>query len=334
MIARLYVFLPFSLPIPQGETFKVFSFIDEGYEIRFYPMAISEISELPIGLKEIKIDEVTTICPDISHDIIHIDFYKDNFDRRKNGACDPPYELIKRTVNSFLSKLRFVTRINYIKPVDFPNCRWDITYLNDDGTELKQHEGLTRLRGMVTKTISLNQLNSVMWEEIHKLPPNYSPPEWDSLLLDANFLLPEVGPSIVLAMTALEVFISQILNTLAEKSSIHKNLWEWINNRDWWLKEPAVEEQFDVLLQILVDTSLKADNKLWEAFAHLRRARNSFVHDGVAKVGDRRLTLQDAYHLVKAAADIIGFVRELLPDEMRWPQFHHKIESKVLLKIL
>ncbi|MBU4448030.1 MAG: hypothetical protein KKD99_05540 [Proteobacteria bacterium] len=324
MIARLSILLPFSLNIPQEETFQIYSYIDEGYEIRFYPLAKSGIYELPDSLKEVKIDETTILCPDVPHDVLHIDFYKDNFDRRKNGDCDPPYDFIRRTFNSFLSKLRFVTRGGQIKPIDYPYLTWDISYLNDDGTELQKEEGLVRGRSNITKTISLISLNRQMWEEIHQLPYDYAPPEWDGLLLDAYTLLPEVGPAIVLAMTALEVFISQILDALVENSTIPNELWKWINKREW---RPNVEDRFDILLYVLTGVSLKKENPvLWQAFKHLQQARNNFVHKGVTKA--------DAPSLLKAAADIIGFVRELLPDEMRWPQFHHKIECKVLLKIL
>jgi len=331
MIARLQVSLPYYLTVPGGEPFKIYSYNDEGYVVQFYPPVKTEIPELLDDVKEIQINGV----PAFRTNVFYVEFHRTSFDRRKNIECDPTYDFIRRTLNYFLHKLRFVTKQSQIKPVDFPNLTWDISYLNDDSTELQKEEGLVRGRSMIMKRVSWNAMNSQIWEGINQLPPDYIPPEWDSLLLDAVDLLPEIGPAIVLAMTALEVFISKILDAMAVNSSIPKDLWKWINNRDWWLKNPAVEEQFDTLLYILSGVSFKKEKRpLWDAFKNLKKARNSFVHDGVAKVGDRVATQKDGAHLVKAAGDIIGFVRELLPEEMRWPQLQYKLDVQVLLKVL
>jgi hypothetical protein len=321
MIARVYVLLPYSLTVPEGETFNIYSYMDEGCEVRVYPPAKSDVPPQPDYIKDIQIKGV----PAFRANVLRVDFVKDSFDRRQDIECDPPFLFIRRTVNSFLSKLRFVTRGGYIKPIDFPNTTWRIEYLNDNGTELPKAEGLFRGRAGRRFEISWTGVNSQIWEDTHQLPHNYSPPEWHALLLDATVLLPEVGPAIVLAMTALEVFISQILDALAEKSSIPEKFWRWLSDRKRQSKA-TIEEQFDSLFKVLSGVSLKEDKELWQKFKHLQEARNKFVHTGVVKVSGRALNQGDAGRLVSAAGEIIHFIRERLPDDLKWPEYQYKFD--------
>jgi hypothetical protein len=80
-----------------------------------------------------------------------------------------------------------------------------------------------------------------------------------------------------------------------------------------------VEEQFDVLLKEFTGHSLKEDPLLWEAFKNLKTARNSFVHEGTARVGNTTLTKDEALVLVGKVDGIIGRIREWIPEDMRWP---------------
>jgi hypothetical protein len=261
---------------------------------------------------------------------LRIYFQKDNFDRRKSIDCDPPYDLISRTINSFLSKLRFVTRSSKIRPIDFPMVSWNLLYLNDDESELEESKELARVRFARYFKLTLTGLDNSVWQEIFKLPHDYSVPKWEELILDAQEALPEIGQSIVLAVTALEVFISHVLNELSKNKPIQNDLWEWLNNRQWWLQNPSTEEQFDILLKVLLGVSLKENADLWESFKNLKTARNSFIHEGIAKVGRSVLSQKEAMQLLKKAKDIIKFVKEKLPEQLQWPEysFKTKIEAK------
>ena len=179
----------------------------------------------------------------------------------------------------------------------------------------------------------MSLLDNDIWERIFELPPNYIPPQWDSLLLDANKALPEIGPSVVLAATALEVFISHILNELPKDNIISKNLWNWVNNRENWLKEPAPIEQFDILLKSFLGVSLKDNNDLWGHFKNLKHARNSFVHEGIAKIGKKPISEEEARILIVKANEIVRFIKNELPDQLQWPEhiFSIKIEKNIKL---
>jgi serine/threonine protein kinase len=85
---------------------------------------------------------------------------------------------------------------------------------------------------------------------------------------DAQGMMPNVGAAITLAATWLEVFIGRPLDTLVN----------------------------DVVVQ--------PDLMLWEAFKNLRAARNSFVHEGVARIGQEPVTKVVAAQLIGRARDI------------------------------
>jgi len=328
MLSRLHVILPFSLTVPEGETYPIYSYVDEGYEIRIYPPAKSDQPTPGIDVDELFIDEK----PGFQANALRIDFVKDSFDRQVGIECDPSYDLIQRTVNFFLRRLRFVVRGFQISLLNFPQLSWHIRYLDDDETELPTTEGLVRGRGARAFNLSWIALTRQVWDDIHALPVDYAPPEWDSLFLDALAALPNVGPSIVLAATSLDVFISYILDALAQKSVIPQHQRHWINNREW-LREPALEEQFDDLLKILSGSSLKENQTLWEAFKNLKTARNSFVHEGLAQIGKKPVTEAEARKLVHQTAEIVKFIKTKMPDEMRWPEYQHTINIQIGKKL-
>ena len=123
--------------------------------------------------------------------------------------------------------------------------------------------------------------------------------------------LPSIGSAIVLAFTAVEVYIEQALDDLAA-DKLAPELWKWIKNRNNNIdKCPNTEEQLDFLLKILGGKSLKFYPQLWQRFVELRKARNSFVHEGCAiRLEDKKpLSKEEAQKLITAAWEIINFIR-------------------------
>ena len=210
---------------------------------------------------------------------------------------------------------------------------WSSKYLNDDESELSEEKGFVRGKGMRKLQFPFVELNKEVWENIHSILPNQQLPVWKTLLLDADAILPEVGPAIVLAFTALEVFISKILDNIATSSNLDSDLWEWINNRGY-LKDPSIDEQYDFLSKHLIGKSIKEDNNLWEPFKHLRKARNSFVHDGIATIGDDVVTEEKARFFIVKANEIIKFIKNEIPEEFKWPEFQYNIKMQFTSKTL
>ena len=328
MIARIHILLPFSIIIPEGETYKIYEYVEGSYTIFLYPPEKSDLTDYNIYQKKFFIDKV----PAIEATALRIDFHKEDFDRKEKSDCDPPESIINKVINSFLIQLRYVTRGSQIHPIEIPNVSWNLQYLNDDNTELDKVKGLLRGRGGREFNVSWVALTNEVWNNIYSLPIDYVPPEWDTLLLDADAALPKVGPSIILASTALEVFISQILDGLAKIKSKSPELWKWINSRAP-SKVPTLEEQFDDLLMIFTGKSLKDDKTLWEDFKNLKRARNSFVHEGIAKVGPNIVSEVQAREFVRKTSEIIDLIKDYIPIELHWPKFKHPLRVDVVTKI-
>ena len=331
MIARLIVRTAFTIDVPEGVQFEVPTYESNGYVVCFYPPKRSKEEEARSAGKEVTIDGTATF----SADLIHIDFVKNDFNRSRDIECDPPFSLIKDFLDHYLIRLRHITKSPIIRASEFPHCDWRLNYLDDDGKELSQVEGLLRKRGGMSFSVSWIALTGVMWRDIHAIPDDHVFPPWEELLLDAAFPGTSVGNSIVLAATALEVFVAHVLDVLASDSPTPKELWTWINNRQDHLREPSVEEQFDVLLKMMCGHSLKEDSKLWEAFKNLRAARNSFVHSGMARIGKSGEVLDDskAKAFVASALAVIEKVKSWLPEKHRWKQYSYPMEVKASISL-
>jgi hypothetical protein len=321
----LFVLLPFHLTVPDGQQFPLYQVEDSGYGIQFYPPVRSEKAPPLTDEEKITIDGVTAF----QADALRIDFRKESFDRRVETRIDPPEDVIDRAINFFLTRLRHVARAGQVRPVKFPLITWRMRYLNDDESELKEDAGLVRGRGVQSFSSSFIALTNKIWTDVFSLPPDYEPPPWESLLLDATVEMPSIGPALVLAATALEVFISRVLDRVAPTKVIPPELWHWINERGNRLKEPNLEEQYDALMKFLTGHSLKDEPLLWEAFKNLKDARNAFVHEGIAKIGQTPVSTEIANKLIASASNIIAKIREWLPNELHCPEFKYDLTVEI-----
>lgn len=326
MIARLTILLPYSISIPEGEQFAVYTLSDKGYEIQFRPFVKCSENLSVNDPDQVEIDGKSAFLANG----LRVHFIKENFDRRKNIPCDPPLEFIAEIVEWFLLRVRFVTQSGRIKPFNFLETTWKLDYLNNDETELNQEADKIRGTGSNTFKVSYTAVNKNVWNNFFELPLDFEPPRWNALILDAFEILPEIGPAIVLAATALEVFISKVLNDLHKKTIIPNELWQWINDRENRLKDPSIEERFDVILGMIAGFSLKKDNiELWNIFVDLKKARNSFVHEGIPKIGNDIVSKEQATKLIQGANNIIKFIRTKLPADLQWPEYKHDIKVSV-----
>jgi len=265
--------------------------------------------------KLILLDGVATV----QADALRIDFWKDEFDR-SHGTDDPPTELCFEIANQLLARLRTLSRAPVIRPVA-PNATvWHLRYLTDADAELAEGPEQIRGRGSAGWTWSAVGLNRSTWEQAGRLRRDWHPPTSDNLLLDAVGLLPEVGPALVLAATAVETRLESASHVLAKETAVNSELWNWINDRGDYRKEPSVSERADKILHALVGESLKGDRRLWEAFKNLRDARNSFVHGGRAYIGKEAVSRERASQLIALAGDIIEWLEDRLPEEERRPK--------------
>ncbi len=316
--------------MPQAQKFPIYEYNDSGYAIRIYPPIRTENTGGQDHEDQLLINETPSFCANM----LRIYFKSDSFDRSMDVECDPPYPLIARTINQFLSKLRFVTGNSNIHPIDFPHAAWRLSYFNDDESKLPREKGLVGGHFSRGLSFSYTAMNSDVWEDIWKLPLDYVVPAWESLLFDAQRSAPEVGATIVLAAAALKAFISYVLNELSSDSTVPGQLWEWITQRQIRYKEPSIEEEFDILLKSLSGTSLKDNPELWEAFRNIEQARDSFVRDGIAQIGLNPVSPDDVRRLLQSTAEIISFIKDKLPESLHWPQYDHSLKITVAKPVL
>lgn len=223
MIARVTVKLPFEFTLPDGEEYLGYEYTHKGCLVLIYP---------PISQAKEPIQNGITIDDRPSHqvDTLVIDFQKNEFNREVNSEYDPSVDVIKEVINDFLNRIRYVVKAAQIKPIT-SDTDLHVQYLNDDFTELEKIEGYIRGRGTKSFKFNATAITSDIWNNVHSLPPFSELPIWRTLLLDAEALLPEVGPSVVLTFTALEVFIAKILDLKVNHEGKDNVLWEWINDR-------------------------------------------------------------------------------------------------------
>lgn len=358
MIARLRILLPFYIFVRKDDYLAIVEFTSGPYHIRVYPPTqaalnpkdIDGLSPIPVRtaldlLKPADTLDETFIQVDgratVLANLLQIDFSKPEFDRIKEAKevadpftqGDPPIQLGFDIANGFLARLRTLTRGHKVRVVSPGSAPWRMDYLRDDGTDVPVETGKYRRRLFSHYTLNITVLNTAIWDEVHSLPSNYNPYTWDTLLLDAEALLPDIGASLIVGAAALEILIEWALNRLAERSSLNKDLWEWINQRQNRTQNPSVPEQYDILLRALTSRSLKDENELWEAFQNLRSARNSYAHEGRAVLGGKEVTVDSARDLIEKAKKILEWVDSILPDDLRRPKLVAKTEIKMVKPI-
>jgi hypothetical protein len=111
-------------------------------------------------------------------------------------------------------------------------------------------------------------------------------------------------------------------------------LWQWISDRGarYW-QEPSLADLFSDILRIAAGKSLEDEKLLWEAFKNLKEARNKFVHEGVAMIGGRAITSDQAAKLIEKADAIVRWVAQMLPDDVKPLQTNkqYEIQGEFLL---
>ncbi|MFZ5861218.1 MAG: hypothetical protein ACOYXR_00005, partial [Nitrospirota bacterium] len=255
MLARFYVHTPFVMIVPNNTYFTAYTYVDEGYHVTAMPPGRSDVpihADVPDNLEANGVSSFAA-------NTLQFEFRKDTYCREKDSPMDPPEELLRRAITGLLARLRYVTQGAQVTPIDFPRGSWRLQYLHDDGTELEPKEGLVRGRGGKAWTWSFVSVTPPVWDDIHSLEPGWIPPRWNDILLDATASLPKIGTAVVLAATALEVFIADVLTKLSTQGDITPDVWQWLNNRRDFDKNPSPDEEFDVLLKHYVGHSLKEE---------------------------------------------------------------------------
>ncbi len=350
MIARFTLLLPFSLHVRIADEFQSISGEQDGYryvlhplkqaDIQFHeitretplksitPKLVARVPAIPSGL--VFMDE----GPTFEANLVQIDFARDDFDRpsasasRPESEGDPPPSLAIAIANRLLTNLRLTNISSVIRPVEFHEVYWRLEYLTDQEEPIPSEAGKIRSRYGSTFHERFVGVTPQVWDVISRLPPEYEPPIWAKLLLDADAAMPDIGAAVVLAATAIETIAKRVSDAVADDSNLPPGLWDWINNRGNYLKEPSVEERLDTILKILTGSTLK-QHTLWPKFKELKTARNNCVHEGRPAVGGKLLTEVEAHQLIQHSSEIIGWLEQYLPPAERWKRARPVVQWRV-----
>jgi len=353
MIARYRVLLPVTIAVGDRDRLSAHEYQAGAYSVRAYPPyqakglnqrgtapSVPELRdavlplENPPAVPRVTVDGAGATLANA----LQIDFGKDDFDRTTNQGPpeahihDPPSSFLLLTANRLLDRLRSVLQSDALDPITSRAISY-VQYLNDDGSDLAKEEGKHRGWAAFEGRFSVVALSPAQWNHYLGAVPEYEPPVWESMQLDALALLPQVGPAIVLAAAALETLIVRSLDLLIRPSGIPHELWSFMNDREQYWKEPSVNDRFTTLLHVTTGRSLKDKAKLWKAHNDLRYARNKFVHEGrcvtksTKKGREVELNEESARKLINTAGEIIQWMEEVLPRTMR--RLHLDAQPKV-----
>jgi len=334
MRARVHALLPFKLTVPEGSQFTSEPYDIDGYTVIDRPPQKSDrIWTVDADTTFVTVNGVKAF----DADVLVVDFHKEEFNRARNSQLDkertndPSHEIINETLNNQLRRIRYAGREFAVQPIEFPSCGGQLEYTDDDGNELPEQPGLVRKILSRNFSFSFNLCTSEVWSNAQSLPPNFQPPTWDDIRLDAQHALPHIGTAIVLSAVALETFINQIVENLGSKNTDPPGVWAYVTNRSDWYQLPSVEDNFDTMLKLFTGHSLKDEPDLWLAFTEIKNARSQFVHHGVARIGKKGpiVTLPKATNLVGMMNQIIDKVRTWLPEEMRWPSYTYQNQVEI-----
>jgi hypothetical protein len=345
MIAQIFILLPYRFAVPAGSALPAFDMTLDGQTARVFPPYRSQVDrstldvDSPNALTSIadqigpQVPPETTEqvlidgSPTVLTDALCIEFRREDFDRRSE-AEEPLVDIAFQMANDLLARLRTLGRAGQVKPVGKASTTWHLVYANDDASELEPQDGFRRGLGGVSWQWQLFGLRKEVWLAAGGLSDSFAPTAWDTLFLDALDLLPEVGPALVLLLAAVETRLETALDLLAREQTVDAKLWEWLNGRGRGRRRgPTLAEQADSLLEAVAGHSLKEDERLWNAFQDLRKARNSFVHDGQAAVDGVLVTADRASGLVRIVGEIIDWVEQLLPSQHRRPRYEGEGEQ-------
>lgn len=325
MKARLSVHLPFTLCIPDGVAFQSVPYDLDGCVVVDMPPQRTGLSSPLDRPRVITVDD----APAFEADVLVIDFYKEEFDRRVTEEAVPPnwepsIDTLQVATHSLVRRLRYVTQGAMLKPVDLRKQHFTVQYLNEDDSGLPRQEGRVRRRGGANFSFRFALCTPEIWVAAQQLGPTFQAPIWDELLLDAEDALPYVGSAVVLGAVALERFITETLDQLATAAVKPPALWTWLMTQPDPYKLPSVTDMFDDLLEVFTGHSLqREDAALWQGMTSLKNARNNFVHRGIPSIGKNGppLSASEALQLLQQANSVIGKVRGWLPTPQPWPPF-------------
>ncbi len=327
MIARWLILLPRDIYMPLEDAFEPITLEFGEHLVTVWPLLQANISagdlawphetpavEAILGLHAVEPTAspaaVIGGSPTFRANLLVLDFLRQEFDLSQAPAVDAALQL----ANWLLASLASTAGARLMDWLDPDRTPWRLAYLTDDNKPAPSAEQRPNFRARVPMSAG-PALTAADWETIGKAPIHL----WNMLILDAKACAPSDDTGIILAYSALEVFIAWALEQYVASGAMDRSLFKWITDRGNYAKDPSLPEQFDQLLKAVSGRTLKSEKTLWEGFQLLRKARNDLVHTGEARINGKPLEPRQARWFVQIAADVIDWVEQGLPEDLRRP---------------
>jgi hypothetical protein len=236
-------------------------------------------------------------------DLLQIDFAASSFERKSGTPDDPPADEVEHVVGDTVRRLRYTIGAPWFREFRLRDVFWITRYLQDDESELSEQPGFMRARGHAPFRFIFTGLDDHSWKLVRGLSFGFSPHLWEVLHLDARFLLPEVGPAVVLAFSAIEAASEAFVRHFATSPAHVENL----------LRKHRVGDRLDTLAMQFVGKSLKSSTSEWDAFDRLRRTRNAFAHTGRPALDGAVVDEPLAFTLVDKSEAVLRWIENELP---------------------
>jgi hypothetical protein len=94
------------------------------------------------------------------------------------------------------------------------NAPWTIEYISNTEESLPANTGLLSARMGTHWRLEDQSITEEIWIRASGLPFDYEPIRWDTLLLDAQQVVSQVGPALVLAVTAVKTAAAAVIGLL------------------------------------------------------------------------------------------------------------------------
>jgi hypothetical protein len=301
VIARIRYLLPFRFFVPADFAGEPLTSAVDGWQIILLPPVQSQIlcdalqKPAPFSLQAmtpaahpVVISDVTINGADtIPVDLVEVQLKQDINPVAVTAEVDAWLVHQGRALlNRWLTTYRVVVGATHVKPLPELGQSWRIDFLDDSGNALGVKTNPKPHGSVAGKVDAVASLVPNFWKASAVLALSQVPTRWEELLVDAFEVWPNVGAAVVLAYTAIETRIDAAVSVLAISQSVDKRLWEWLAEKRPYLTQPTTEEKAKFLFQLFTGDSLSDDKSNWKTFSQMRKARNSFAHEGVARTLD------------------------------------------------
>jgi hypothetical protein len=325
MLARIAVHLPQPLWMQESARFDAFAAHVDGEDVVIHPPLQCAFEVRPDQDGIFNAHEIYAMLTPVHKErtypyvrmdghlvkhvnLLQIDIVRRDFRRESGDSPDPSHTFIERLVMNVVARLRYTLGAPTFREFRLTEAFWTIRYLADDGAELPEQVGLVRGRMHAPFRFQFTGLDDSSWTRVKALAFTFQPHLWERLYLDALFLLPEVGPALTLAISAIETATDQMIEDRLRAAPAEA---------ERLIAKNSLGQRLDTVAKKVAGVSLKDDPSLWSAFDRLRRARNMAAHAGEPLLDGVLVTHTIAQEMILAIRPILDWLEGLMSPQFK-----------------